>query len=220
MATTKFYALIFKKLWGVLLFSFVCTALVAMVLFVLIPVQYESGTTLYISNKNFEAGEEITYSDMLASRSLVENYAQIIKSSMFAEGLIDKLGLKGVFPVQLSTQIETRALANSNVLDIKIRYPDKASSERIAAVLPLVLYEKSSMISNARHVTVLNRPTGARPFIAGRIIAVISTFILALLLSIGFLIVLHRGNNIIRTPEDVEKHLGLTVTGTIPDFKI
>lgn len=220
MRTGRLFSFVFRKLRDVLLFSFVCAALMLTVLFLLAPIQYESGTTLFISNKNFTSGEEVTYADMLAGKSLVENYAEIIKSGMFAEGIIKTLELKNISPESLSSRIETKLLRNANALDIKVRYGDKDTARKIAGILPAVIDERSPLFTAPKFITVLNSPDEAKPLIAAKLLIVLATFGFTFCVSVVFLMIFHQGNNIIKSPEDVENYLGLTVTGTIPDFKL
>lgn len=218
MRVNKFNNLIYRKLWFVLLVPIILSGLVTMIFMLVNPMEYESGTSLYLSNKNFQSNTELTYSDMLAGRSLVDNYEQIIKSDMFSERVIMKLELLNITPQFLANRIDTKPIKNSNILLIKVRQKDKLLARSIADATPIILSEIQAEISSPIHITVLNKSSKAVPVFSGITILACVSYFVGLLLVIAVLVLFQPNRNIIRTPADVEKHLGLIVAGTIPDF--
>jgi capsular polysaccharide biosynthesis protein len=218
MGSNKFNNLVYRKLWIVLLVSICCSVLGTIVYILISPLQYETATSIYISNKSFRNNSEVTYSDMLASKSLAENYRVIVKSEMFAEHILSKLNLVGVPPKSIADKIDGNSIKSSSILYIKIRQEDKLSAQKIAEVIPVILSELQPVIPNAKLITVLNKPYEAKPVVSGIIITSIFSFFIGLFLVLLALFIFQPNSNIIRTPADVEKTLGLLVTGTIPDF--
>lgn len=218
MGVNKFSNIIYRKLWVVLLVPIICSGLVSAVFMLLNPLEYESDTSIYISNKSSQNTSEVVYSDMLAGKSLVDNYEQIIKSDMFAERVIIKLNLKGMTPQSLTNRIDAKPMKNSNILIVTVRQKDKVLARRIAEITPDMLSEIQPLISSPIHITVINKPGMALPVISGIILLTLVAFLVVLLLVIAALIAFQPNSNIIRTPADVEKNLGLIVAGTIPDF--
>src|SRR5690349_2495442 len=110
MGSNKFKNFVYRKLWIVLLVSICCSVLGAIIYILISPLQYETATSLYISNKSFRNNSEVTYSDMLASKSLSENYEEIVKSEMFAENILSKLKLVGVSPKSIADKIDANSI--------------------------------------------------------------------------------------------------------------
>jgi capsular polysaccharide biosynthesis protein len=218
MGSNKFSNLVYRKLWIVLLVSICCSILGAIIFILINPLQYETATSLYISNKSFQNNSEVTYSDMLASKSLAENYNVVVKSEMFAEQVLSKLKLVGVSPKSIADKIDANSIKSSSILYIKIRQKDNLLAQKIAETVPVILSELRTVIPNAKLITVLDKPYEAKPVISGIIITSIISFFIGLFLVLLTLFIFQPNSNIIRTPADVEKTLGLLVTGTIPDF--
>lgn len=218
MLIKKLDNFIYRKLWVVLFVSIIFSGLVTMGVLILNPIKFQSSTSLYIANKSINNSSEITYSDMLASKSLVDNYEQIVKSDMFAENIIKKLLLTGISPNLISSQISSSTLRNSNILEIKVKQTNKVLAQKIAEIIPDVLSELQLLKSDTELITVLNRPYEAKPIIWGIILVSVAAFIGGMILAFITLFIFKPNSYIIRTPEDVEKTLGLVVTGTIPDF--
>lgn len=220
MSNAGFSSIIQKKIWLIIVFAAFCSAAAAIVLFVAVPVQYQTTAKLYISNRLPDNATETTYSDLLASKGLVDNYGEIIKSEIFAEYILETTGISGITPHALSDMIETDAMKNSNVLSVKVRFSDAEAALTIIKSIPGILGDKSNAIADTAHITELNRRYEARPLVGIRLATVIGIFILGMVSAGAFLLFSQQGNTIIRTPEDVEKRLGMTVIGIIPEYRL
>lgn len=218
MKHDKFKSLTVGKLALILILSLFCSGLLSSVYVLLKPIQYETTTSIYVFNRASSGTPEISYTDMMASTSLVNNYAEIVKSGLFAENIIEKLKLHDIAPKSVVEGINSKQVKNSNVLRITVRQENRILAERIAQVIPALLQEMPPVIPGAGLITVLDKPSEAEPAIGAILIAAGVSFIGTLLLAFAALLLLRPDNNIIRTPADVERTLGIKVAGTIPDF--
>jgi capsular polysaccharide biosynthesis protein len=218
MKQDKIAILLNEKLKIIFILSLICTGLASSVYIALNPIQYESHTSVYISNSNSHGDSEITYMDMFAGNSLVGNYVEIAESGLLAESIIKKFSLEHIAPEAIAESIEAKQTANSNVLSISVHHENKIFAERIARSIPALLSELQADIPITGFITVLNKPSEAEPVIWRILIAVPMFFICSLLISVILFLLLRPNSNIIRTPADVERTLGLKVSGTIPDF--
>ncbi len=207
-----------RKIIFMLIMSLLCSGLVTSVYLLLNPIQYESGTTLYISNRDLRQNSEVSYQDLLASRSLAANYGEIVKSGLFAENIIRELNLQQITPKALAKKINASLANNANILHVTVRNENRLLSEEIARTVPALLSQIPPAVPDAKLITVLDMPSEAKPAAGGVVLAALISFFSVLLLSLSVLLLIRPGNNIIRTPEDVERTLGIKVTGTIPDF--
>ena len=220
MSTLSFTAIIHKKIWIVLLLSLFFSGLMVSVLLLLTSEQYETSTKLFLSAKSLENEAGKNYLDLSADRSLAENYAEIIKSELFAGMVIKKLGLSGITQAELSNSIRASVVKNSSILELKVRHKNKVTAKKIAEAFPMVINDLQIPISDSRTIIVLNMPADAKPLTSQKLIMVTVSLITGILLAIGFLLILKKKKRVIRTREDVESFLGLKVAGVIPDYDI
>lgn len=202
----------------ILLISMLCSGLFTVVYIVLNPIEFESNTSLYISAGDLQDSTQGAYTDLLVALHLSDNYSEIVKSTMFAENIIQKLNLQDTTPERIAGAINAKKVNNANILHITVQHDNKTLAEQIAYAIPALLSEMPSSIPGAL-ITVINKPTEANP--ATREIHFIAalSFIGAFLLTFAAALLFRPDSNIIRTPEDVERTLGIKVTGTIPDYK-
>ncbi len=201
-----------------LLISLLCSCLLTVLYIVLNPIEYESNTSLYISAGDLQDSTQGAYTDLLVALHLSDNYSEIVKSTMFAENIIQRLSLQDTTPERIAGAIHAKKVNNANILHIAVQHDKKALAEQIAHAIPFLLSEMPSSIPGAL-ITVINKPTEAEPA-AGEILFIAAlSFMGAFLLAFAAALLFRPDSNIIRTPEDVERTLGIKVTGTIPDYK-
>jgi len=203
----------------ILLISLLCSCLFTVLYIVLNPIEYESNTSVHISADGSRDSTKDAYRDLLVALHLSDNYSEIVKSTMFAEKIIQKLNLQNTTPERIAGAINAKKVNNANILHITVQHDKKATAEQIAHIIPVLLSEMPPSIPGVL-ITVINRPTEAEPA-TGKILFVAAlSFMGALLLAFAAASLFRPDSNIIRTPEDVERTLGMKVTGTIPDYRI
>lgn len=200
----------------ILLLALLCSGLATGIYVWFNPVQHKSDTLLLLSIKNIQNNADVPYTLFAAGINPVNNYSEIVKSELFAESIISALNLRDTNTKSVSKGIDSKQVKNSSILHITVRNESKELAESIAEVIPHLL---SQMIpSDAEMITVLNKPSESVPVVWDILLTAVLSFIAASLLIFGISLLLRPSIYIIRTPEDVERTLGLKVTGTIPDF--
>lgn len=202
----------------ILLISLLCSCLITVLYIVLNPIEYESNTSVYISAGDLQAGTQDAYTDLLVALHLSDNYSEIVRSTMFAEKIIQKLKLPNTTPERLAGAINAKKVSNANILHITVRHYEKALAKQISHEIPVLLSEMPSSIPGAL-ITVINNPTEAKTAIGEILFIAVLSLAGAFLLAFAAALLFRPDSNIIRTPEDVERTLGIKVTGTIPDYK-
>lgn len=142
-----------------------------------------------------------------------------MKSRTVAKQVIEKLGLK-ISEEDLINSISVQAKKDTELLEISVSNSDPKTAADIANTLAEVFTEKVKEVYQIENVTVIdkaemdnnpynvNMPKTAAIFAFGFLI--ISC--LVIFAKVYF-------NNTIKTPEEIEKALGLPVLAVIPKFK-
>lgn len=207
--------LILSKIWLIVIAGIAC-ALIAFLIsrFVLVPT-YESTTKIYILNKQ-EAGSTITSADLQTGSQLTQDYMQLIVSRPVSEQVIAELGL-GMTPAQLASMIHVSNPANTRILDIVVQHTDPYEAKAIAdavrnaasaQIMKVMSTQQVNLVEEANIPTSASGPNTKLNLMIGGL--------LGILLAIAYILLRHFLDDTIKTPEDVEKYLGLSVLGIFP----
>ncbi|SHJ13395.1 YveK family protein [Parasporobacterium paucivorans] len=182
--------------------------------FVLTPV-YESTTKIYIINVE-GTGTSITYSDLQTGSQLTQDYMQLIVSRPVTEQVIKDLDLNMSYG-ELASLITVNNPANTRILDITVKYTDPIMAKEIADAVRGAAADQILKIMNIDQVNVVeeaNVPTSAsKPNILKNTVigAFLGILIACLIVFTGYFL-----DDTIKTGDDVEKYLGISVLSAIP----
>lgn len=183
---------------------------------------YKSVTSLVLSKSTTDgstASGSITQNDITLNQKLVSTYGEIMKSRTVAKQVIDRLGLK-IDEDELINSINVQAKKDTELLEISVSYTDAKTAADIANTLAEVFTDKVKEVYQIENVSIIDKAEKNEvPYNVNMLKTVI-------IFSFGFLIVACLVifikvyfNNTIKSPEDIEKTLGLPVLAVIPKFK-
>lgn len=207
-----FFVLLDK--WYVILLSGLALALAAMCYAkFLIPEKFESGTSIYIYNQQ---SENVTYNDLQTGSSLTKDYEVLVKSRTVLESVIQTLELEMDYE-QLSGLVTVNVPANTRIVEIKVQTTDPYLSKDIADTVREIAGKNIAEVMGVDAVNVVEKanlpeekcsPSIGKYTILGGMLGVLA--------ACAVFIILYLLNDTIRTQDDVEKYLGLSVIGLIP----
>lgn len=210
----EIFRLLLSKIWIILL-SGITIGLIAIVATMLfITPQYESTTKMYVLSK--QDNSTLTNQDMQTSLSLTKDYVELIKSRTVTEGVIAQLNLD-MTSEELLNKMSVESQTDTRIISISIRDEDPYTASQIANAVREVAAGHIQKVMDIEAVNVVdtaNIPDGkASPSLVknGAIGG-----ILGVILAIAIILMVYLFNDTIKTQEDVEKYLNLSVLGTIP----
>lgn len=172
------------------------------------PPQYMSTTKMYVSIKQ---AEKITYS----YRGL--DYAELVKSSPVLEKVIDRLELD-ISTEALKAMIMVEVPQETRVITIRVTHSNPKMAKEIAdtvreeAIIRIVQLDEVKSVDLVEEGNISeNNLSPANP----KRNAILGGFVGCLLVA-GIIILKYIFDNTIKTPEDVKKHLGLSVLAVVP----
>jgi capsular polysaccharide biosynthesis protein len=211
--------IILRRIWLVVLLPVLATLVSAYVSFFVLDKVYEANTTLYIINKSGGTDYPIIYNDLLISQQLVKDYKELAKSRRITSEVIKELELNNVTSSSLSGKISVNAKSDTRLIEMKVQDKSPERAKDIANKLAEVFEREIINIMKVENVSVVDvaqLPEGPiKPNVKMNIAV---SFMLGLLIALGVSFAIEFLDDTIKTPDDVEKHLGLTVLGTIPEF--
>lgn len=182
-------------------------------LFVIKP-QYEATTTLLIGRAADQG--HIAYQDIMMYRQLVSTYSEIAKSRSVAEAVIKELRLN-MTTDELSDLVTVNAVKDTEIIAIKVKNSDPDMARRIANQVATSFSKKVIGYSNIDNVLVVDKAiTPNAPVSPNKGLNITIAGFLGIVLAIGLIFLIEYLDNTVKTAEDVESVLGLTVLAAVP----
>jgi len=209
-----------KKLWSnkslILFMALLVGTMALMASIFLIKPSYTASTRIYVLNKTQQT-DNLTATDLQAGGLLVNDYKEIIKSRDVINDVIGKNGLT-MTPDQLNSKIAVTIPADTRVISISVSDKDPQQATDIANSVRDIASEKIKSVTKVEDVTALekaqvpNKPSS--PNIKRN--TVLGILLGAFLTSI-FVIVRELLDDRVKSAEDIEEVLGMTLLGIVPN---
>jgi len=203
-----------KKCW-VVIAAFLAFA-VAGFLFtkLFITPEYIASTRIYVLNRGSENG--VVSSDYQISNYMVSDYTVLITGRNVTSKVISELDLD-LSDSQLAGMISVKSPANTRVLQIDVTDTDPARAADIANSIRRIASEQIKDITDADAVNlVYEADVPKAPSAPSAMKNTALAAILGAVAAIGILTVLYIMDDTIRTEEDVERYLNISVIGVMP----
>lgn len=205
---------ILSKLWIIILSGITAALVFIVVTMLFITPQYESTTKMYVLSQ--QDNNTLTSSDMQTSLSLTKDYAELIKSRTVTEGVIAQLNLD-MTDKQLLQKISVGTSSDTRILSITVTDEDPYQACQIANAVRDVAANHIQNVMNIDAVNIVETanipnekasPSLSKNAVMGGLLGVI--------LAAAIILLVYLTNDTIKSQEDVEKYLQLSVLGTIP----
>ncbi len=210
----ELFHVLLNKFWIILLAGIIAALAFVGGTILFITPQYQSTTKMYVLSK--QDNNTITQQDMQTSLSLTKDYAELIKSRTVTEGVIAQLNLD-LTHEQLLGKVSVDSATDTRILSITVTDPDPYEACKIANAIRDVAANHIKNVMDIDAVNVVetanipdqkSSPSISKNGVIGGLLGV--------LLSVAIILIAYISNDTIKTQEDVERYLGLSMLGTIP----
>ena len=177
--------------------------------------KYTSTTSMYMMAKS-SSDAAITSTDLQMATQLTPDYMEIAKSRTVLEKVIATLNLD-MTAGELSSCITTSNTSNTRIMTITVEHEDPELAQDIANTLREAAGDEIVDIMGIEAVNTIEEadlPTG--PSSPSVMKNTVFGGALGILLSAGVLILIYLLDDTIKTPDDVERYLGLSLLTSIP----
>ena len=204
-----------RRSWVIVLCTIIAAMAVLLVSMFFVEPVYESCTKVYIlSRQQGDAG--LTYSDLQTAEQLTSDYEELIKSRFVLETVLADLGLD-MSADELARAVTVASPVGTRILEITVENKDpylardianqirEVSGERIVEIMRI---DAVNLVDEANLPMKPSKPDIRRNTLIGAAVGLfigLAAAVLQILL-----------NDLICTPDDVERYLGLSVLGVIP----
>jgi capsular polysaccharide biosynthesis protein len=214
----EYFQIIKKRIWIIVLITSIATITSGIISYFFITPTYEASTQLLV-NKSQEKNQVMVpdFNDIQSSLKLVDTYNVIINSPRILDKTISDMGLK-LTTKQLSDKIKVSAVQNSQVMSITVDDPSPQMAVGIANGLAQTFNQEIKGIMQVDNVQILAEAKvsdASIPVKPKKLLNMAIAFVVGLMTSVGIAFLLEYLDNTIKTEQDVERILGLSVLGGI-----
>ena len=176
---------------------------------------YTSETKVYVLSKS-DGATGVTTSDLQAGSYLTKDYSELVTSRTVMEQVIALLNLD-MKPEELMDMISVESTTDSRILTIKVENEDPKKAKEIADAVREAVSVQITEIMDADAVNTVQKadlpdepssPSAMKNTVLGGVLGVLIAIVIIILITIL--------DDTVKTPEDVEKYLGLNTLTSIP----
>ena len=181
--------------------------------------EYSSTATLYILRQNEDTQSAATaYNEINLAAKVVNDCTHMLKSRSVVQTVIDELGLNMTYS-QLYNKISTSNPSDTRILEVVVRAESPELAKQIVDRLCEIGQEKIAAAMGYQQVNLFeygtlpvnpSNRTGLKTYALVGAVAAVLTY--------AVFVVVHLLDDRIRSDEDVERLLGLSVLADIPDL--
>ena len=175
---------------------------------------YRSNTTIVLVSEHQNEGYNT--SELQLNKNLVSTYSEIIKSRKVLEPVINNLNLDYSYGT-LKSHVSVSSVTNTEIIKVVVADKDPEVATKIADEIANVFTEEIQKIYKINNVSVVDTAVAdTKPYNVSFVKDNAIYMALALVLSCGIIFICFYFDTTIKTGEDIENKLGLTVIGTVP----
>lgn len=180
---------------------------------------YTASATMYVINaQNYEAS--LTYADIQSSTQLINDSRQLILSDKVIDQTIENLGLEGITASQIRGSLSVTIQEDTRFLKITTTNTDPYRAADISNMICQVASEEIQTTMNLEKVSIVDvAKVPASPSAPNVRRYVLGGGLLGAVLMILFVMVRYMLDDTLKTTEDVEKYLELSLLGSIPELE-
>lgn len=212
------YLSIIKKKWFIMaILCVVCVAASTVYSFFIAKPVYQAETTLIVKTEKTEGTNTVTSDQIKTTQQLAVTYGEIIKSRKVLDDVIKNLDLDESYG-QLSGKISVSTVSDTQIIKVSVQDTNKSNAAKIANEIPKVFAKEAIRIADANGVEVIDKAqTPVNPVSPNKNMNILIAGVLGVMIGLFIIFIIEFLNTKIKTPQDIEKELGLPLLGVIPE---
>lgn len=192
--------------------------------YVILKPEYRSTTSILLAKSNTTQSEDstITSTEITLNQKLVSTYSELLKMDTVLTQVINNLNINKTTD-QLKNNIQVSAKDDTEIIEISVTDPDKEMAQRIAnEVAQVFISQVAKEYYYMDNVYVVNpAQIEAEPYNINHIKDLVIFAAVGFVVACIYVLIANMLDTTVKSTDDIEKKLGLTVLTTIPicDFK-
>ena len=216
----EYFAIIKKRFWIILLITVIAAVISGLISFFVLKPVYEANSTLIVNTEKNEDTQMITGDQFNVTQKLAVTYGEIIKSRVVLEDVIKNLKLDTKYE-ELVNHITVSPVKDTQIISISVQDTNPKKARDIANQIPKVFAKEAKRITKTNDIQVIDKATlPNNPIKPNKVMNILIAFVLGAMIGLFIVFLLEYLDNKMKTPQDIEKYLGLSVIGVIPNEDI
>lgn len=216
----EYFGIIKKRFWIIALITIVAMVVSGVISFFVLSPVYEAKSTLIVNTEKNEDTQMITGDQFSVSQKLAVTYGEIIKSRAVLESVISNLKLDSEYE-DLVEKITVSPVKDTQIISISVQDTNPKKARDIANEIPKVFEKEAKRITKANDIQVIDKAIlPENPIKPNKMMNVAIAAVLGMMIGLFVVFLIEYLDNKLKTPQDIEKHLGLSVIGVIPNEDI
>ena len=213
----EYFSIIKKKWYIMAILCVVCVAISSVYSFFIAKPVYQAETTLIVKTEKAEGTNTVTSDQLKTTQQLAVTYGEIIKSRKVLADVIKNLDLKETSG-DLAGKISVSTVSETQIIKVSVQDTNKANAAKIANEIPKVFTQEAIRVADANAVEVIDKAQiPVNPVSPNKKMNIAIAAVLGVMIGLFVIFLMEFLNTKIKTPQDIEKELGLPLLGVIPE---
>lgn len=217
MTLLELFQLLKRHVKLVVTLPLVCAVAMGVFSFVAMDDVYTAQTSIYIlANEDTSQGQSTYYNDLNASQLLANDVATLLNSDRVSADAAKALGLESLADYDASVTSET----TTRVVSLSVTGPDPDETAAVANEMARQVSIVAQEIEMADSINVIDEAVSPdAPSGPNRTLYIAVAFLAGLFLAVAIVVLMDMLNTRVRSAEEVEELLDISVIGRFPTMK-
>lgn len=217
MTLLELFQLLKRHVKLVVALPLVCAVAMGVFSFVAMDDVYTAQTSIYIlANEDTSQGQSTYYNDLNASQLLANDVATLLNSDRVSADAAKALGLESLADYDASVTSET----TTRVVSLSVTGPDPDETAAVANEMARQVSIVAQEIEMADSINVIDEAVSPdAPSGPNRTLYIAVAFFAGLFLAVAIVVLMDMLNTRVRSAEEVEELLDVSVIGRFPTMK-
>lgn len=216
----EYFAIIKKRFWIIALLAIISALISGVISFFMLNPVYEAKSTLIVNADKQAETQIVTGDQITVTQKLAVTYGEIIKSRIVLDDVIKNLKLETTYE-SLSGQITVSPVNDTQIISISVQDTNPQKARDIANEIPKVFKKEAKRITKANDIQVIDKAIlPQNPIKPNKMMNMAIAAVLGAMIGLFVVFLIEYLDNKLKTPQDIEKHLGLSVLGVVPNEKL
>ena len=216
----EYFGIVKKRFWIVALITIIAVVVSGVISFFMLNPVYEAKSTLIVNTEKNEETQMITGDQFNVTQKLAVTYGEIIKSRSVLDDVIKNLKLDDKYE-DLAKNVTVSPVKDTQIISISVKDTNKEKARDIANEIPKVFKKEVKRITKANDIQVIDKAIlPQNPIKPNKMMNMAIAAVLGAMIGLFVVFLIEYLDNKLKTPQDIEKHLGLSVLGVVPNEEL
>lgn len=191
--------------------------------FAFVKPKYKSYTTLVLAqadmSKEETTAQGITQSDLTLNQKLVSTYSELVKTKNVLREVIKELRLQED-EEELRKNVTVSLVEDTELIKITVTNKNAVDAKNIANKIAKIFSERVSEIYNINNVYIVDEAEAAEePYNISHARDLLIFMAAGFVIAVIYVLLVNILDTTVKSAEDIEKELGISVLASIPELK-